>query len=149
MCGTDRFKQPMICSAVHIQRVHCLRQKLRGMCIECCCDKILAGSAGIIALSGVERQPVAILVAGAPDAAAPGSPAYIFDPFLHHGKMFTQERLVTVSLIELPRADHRRVRPRGAAAEQRGVFCEKADIRDKVGNCTVPALLRCHIAQPF
>ena len=119
------------------------------MRIECRCDKFLAGSAGIIALSGVERQPVAVMVTGAPDAAVPGNPAYIFDPFLHHGQMLTQERLVTVSLIELPRADHRRVRPRRAAAEQRGIFCEKADIRDKVGNCTVPTLLRCHIAQPF
>ena len=119
------------------------------MRIECRCDKFLAGSAGIIALSGVERQPVAVMVPGAPDAAVPGSPAYIFDPFLHHGKMFTQEFLVTISLIELPRADHRRVRPRRAAAEQRGIFRKQTDIRDKMGNRAVPALLRYHIAQPF
>ena len=63
--------------------------------------------------------------------------------------MLTQERLVAVDLIKLPRADHRRVRPRRAAAEQRGIFCKQADIGDKVGNRTVLALLRCHIAQPF
>lgn len=45
--------------------------------------------------------------------------------------MFTQEFLVTISLIELPRADHRRVRPRRAAAEQRGIFRKQTDIRDK------------------
>ena len=147
--GTDCFKQPMMCSTVHIQRVHCLRQKLHGMRIECRCDKFLTGSTGIISLSDIERQPVAIVMTGAPDAAVSGSSAYIFDPFLHHGKMLTQEFLVTISLIELPRADHRRVRPCGAAAKQHGVFREKADIRDKVGNRTVLTLLRCHIAQPF
>jgi len=104
---------------------------------------------GIIPGLCIKPEPVAVLVAGVPEKFLIALRTDIFHPFHHHRQVLAKHLPVAIGKINLPRANHRRIRPCGTAAEL--IPCPAGYVwkRHGIGNRAVAALLGCHIPQPF